>query len=140
MQRLFFASISSLAMLGIAMIAPAAAAPVSIHSCTVTQWQNVHARPYWNPWGPARYGSPIVDGIGISYVNTSHRTADRVAFLVNYRGDVQHIVDLGTFSPGATITHSFGNFSGDAFIGSRPNSCIVRAVRFTDGTAWHSGH
>jgi hypothetical protein len=139
MQRLFFASVSSLAVLGIAMVAPAQAAPVAIHSCSVTQWQRVHARPYWNPWGPVRYNAPVVDGIRISYVNTSHRTADRVAFLVNYRGDVQHIIDTGTFSPNVTISHGFGNFSGDAYIGARPNSCVVHAVRYTDGTTWHSG-
>jgi hypothetical protein len=100
----------------------------------------VHQNPYWAPFSPYRYGygAPVTDGIQINYVNTSNKTADRVAFQVNYRGDIQHIVDLGTFSPGATISHTFGNYAGDAYIGPTPNSCRVRAVRFTDGTVWHA--
>ncbi len=63
---------------------------------------------------------------------------DRVVFVVNYRGDKEHVVDAGTFSPGVTINHQFGDFEGDAYIGAKPNSCRVAAVRFTNGTAWRA--
>ena len=72
------------------------------------------------------------------YANRAGLRANRVAFSVNYRQDVQHIVDVGTFAPNVTIDHTFGDFSGDAFLGSRPNSCVVQAVRFVNGSVWRA--
>jgi hypothetical protein len=109
--------------------------PISIQSCTVLQAQRVHR--FWYPWGPAvPVGAPWADGIRIVYMNVAPKTANRVAFLVNYRGDTQRIIDAGTFSPNVKIDHTFGNFSGDAYLGPRPNACTARAVRFVDGTVW----
>jgi hypothetical protein len=71
-------------------------------------------------------------------MNQSSKTAARVAFLVNYRGDVQHIIDVGTFSPNASIDHSFGEFTGDAWLGPKPNSCRAVAVRYADGSVWRA--
>lgn len=122
------------------------AAPVRVKSCTVNQYmptQPALRRYYWYDYGFAGpsvpYGSPYTDGISISFVNTSARTADRVVFGVNYRGDFQRVIDAGTFSPGVTINHTFADvFSGYAYIGSKPNSCVVRVVRFKDGSTWRA--
>ena len=110
---------------------------IEIKSCQVLQAVRTHA--FWFPWGPITHAAPYADGIHIVYVNHGAVPAERVAFSVNYRGDVQHIVDVGTFSPGATIDHTFGNFSGDAYLGPNPNSCVARAARFVNGTVWRAG-
>ena len=46
------------------------------------------------------------------------------------------VFDAGSFSQGARISHTFGQYTGDAFLGARPNSCQAVAVRFADGSAW----
>lgn len=114
-----------------------AAGPIHIHSCTLLQAER--GRRWWAPWGPATHAEPFADGIEIVYENDGPVAANRVAFLVSYRGDVEHIVDVGTFSPSARIDHTFGNFSGDAYLGPNPNRCVVRAARFSNGTVWRSG-
>jgi len=114
--------------------------PIAISACTVVQAPN-NPRPegFWYPTGPhLGRDQPYVDGLQISYTNMSSRVADRVAFTVIYRGDQQRIVDVGTFSPKAPITHVFGTFSGDAYLGARPNECRAIAVRFADGTVWRA--
>lgn len=122
------------------------AAPVQIRTCTVLQYRPTtpaFRRSYWYDYGYAGplvpQGSPYTDGLSISYVNTSNRVADRIVFGVNYRGDFERVVDAGTFSPNATIDHTFGEvFSGYAYLGPKPNACTVRVVRFKDGSTWHA--
>ena len=109
--------------------------PISIQTCAVLQAERVQR--FWYPFGPVvPTGAPYTDGIRIVYVNVAPKAANRVAFVVNYRGDVQRIIDAGIFSPNVKIDHTFGNFSGDAYLGPRPNTCTARAVRFVDGTVW----
>lgn len=136
----------SLTAAGVAIAATAASAtpvlaqrpPIVVRSCTVLQATDTR-RHYWYPWGPVvARDLPIVDGIRIVYMNVGPAAANRVAFAVNYRGDQQRIVDVGTFSPNVTIDHTFGNFSGDAYLGPRPNACTARAVRFVVGTVWRA--
>jgi hypothetical protein len=110
--------------------------PIRITKCDILRYITVNAHPFWRPFGPYPYGSLYTDGIQIVYMNTSPKTATRVAFLVNYRGDVQHIIDVGTFSPNISINHEFGQFTGDAWLGPKPNVCRAVAVRFSDGTVW----
>jgi hypothetical protein len=130
-----------LAFAGAPIAANAQAAPITVKDCSVLQYIRTATRPFWYPWGPyprGPYGSPYTDGIHISYANTSTKTATRVAFLVNYRGDVEHVADAGTFSPGVTIDHTFSAFSGLAWLGPNPNSCRPVAVRYSDGTVWRA--
>lgn len=116
-------------------VAAQPAAPIRIQKCSIIRY--ARARPYYfGTWGA---GVPVTDGIELQYVNTSAKTADRVAFAVDYRGDVERIIDVGTFSPGAPIDHTFGTFSGQAYQGERPNRCTVARVRFSDGTTWSNG-
>jgi hypothetical protein len=114
------------------------APPIAVQSCSIMQAVR-SPRPwgFWYPWPRAGY-APYTDGLDISYVNTTNQPIDRVLFVVNYRGDKERIVDVGTFSPNATINHQFGDFIGDAYIGSKPNSCRVAAVRFTNGNVWRA--
>jgi hypothetical protein len=127
------------AVLGAALPAHAqGASPVTIKTCQVLQYVPTRARPFWSPFGPYPYGSPYTDGIRIAYVNHAPKAATRIAFVTNYRGDIQHIIDAGTFSQGATIDHTFGNYTGDAWLGPHPNSCSVAGVRFADGSVWRA--
>jgi hypothetical protein len=128
----------TLAAAPIAASAQTSPAPIAIASCRIQQYQGVEGRRFWYPWSSRPFGSIYTDGVEISYVNKSPLTASRVVFSVNYRGDIEHIVDSGTFSPGVTINHTFGQFTGDAFLGTRPNSCSVAAVRYTNGSAWRA--
>jgi hypothetical protein len=118
---------------------PAAAqtssSPIHVSSCTVLQAVRAPRPFFWYPWAVSP-NAPWTDGLKISYVNTSHLTADRVLFLVNYRGDKERVIDAGTFSPNVTINHEFGQFTGDAYLGPRPNTCRVGVVRFSNGTVW----
>jgi hypothetical protein len=140
MKIIKFAAGFSLALAAAPLAAGAQTAPtpVAISSCRVMQYQGVEGRRFWYPWSSRPYGSIYTDGVEISYVNKAPLTASRVVFSVNYRGDIEHVVDAGTFSSGATIDHTFGQFTGLAFLGTRPNSCRVAAVRFTNGTAWRA--
>jgi hypothetical protein len=112
--------------------------PIAITECTILQYTPAPLHPFWRPFGPYPIESYYADGIRIVYVNHAPLAASRVAFLVNYRGDVQRIIDVGTFSPNVTINHTFGNFTGDAWLGPRPNSCRAVAVRFADNSVWRA--
>ena len=138
MKTITSAAAFSLAVAAAPFAASAQTPPIAISDCSVLQYQRTAARPFWYPWPARPFGSIYTDGLHIAYVNKTQKVANRVAFVVNYRGDVQHVVDVGTFSPGVTIDHSFGQFTGLAFLGTRPNTCRVAAVRFTDGTVWRA--
>jgi hypothetical protein len=142
MNSLKIAAALSLALAAAPLAASAQTAPtptpIAITKCQVQQYQGLEGRRFWYPWAYSRYDSIYTDGVEISYVNKTPLPASRVVFAVNYRGDVEHVVDAGTFSPGVSIDHTFGQFTGLAFLGVRPNSCRVAAVRFTDGTAWRA--
>jgi hypothetical protein len=112
--------------------------PVTIRTCAVLQYTPTPTYPFWTPFGPYPIRSLYTDGIRIAYINHSPLVATRVAFFVNYRGDIQRIIDVGTFSPNVTIDHTFGNFTGDAWLGPNPNACRVVAVRFADGSVWRA--
>lgn len=111
--------------------------PIQIQTCTILPWQRVRP-PFWNPFDlePLPVSAPITDGIRIVYVNRGPIAADRVRFVVDYRGEVERIVDAGKFSPNVKIDHTFSNFSGQAYLGPTPNYCRVNLVRFMDGTVW----
>jgi hypothetical protein len=98
--------------------------------------KNGHA--FWDPFWPYPGYSHYTDGLRIAFINRSPQTAVRVAFRVNYRGAEENIIDAGTFSSGVNIDHTFGEFTGFAWLGPKPNECRVVAVRFSDGSVWHA--
>jgi hypothetical protein len=68
----------------------------------------------------------------VVFENMAKTTATQVVFEVEVGGAiVDRYYDAGTFSPGATLTHSFLDFS-DA-TGQRIR---ITEVRFSDGTSW----
>ncbi len=100
-----------------------------------------HRTVVWYDYGYAGplvpNGSPYTDGIALSFVNTSDKIADRVVFGVNYLGDFERVIDAGTFSPNATMQHTFADVFGVyGYLGPKPNVCAVRVVRFRDGSVW----
>lgn len=82
-------------------------------------------------------------GIAIEFVNDSTKAADLVNFAVDSNGTQFVIRDVGTFSPGVSIKHTYRNGAGQGFILPifiAPNiSCSVSSVKFTDGTVWQKG-
>jgi hypothetical protein len=82
-------------------------------------------------------------GIQIEFVNESNKTATLVNFAVHSAGDHFVIRDVGTFSPGVSITHQFKNGQGQAFVLPAfisPNvTCHVTSVKFADGSVWEQG-
>jgi hypothetical protein len=79
-------------------------------------------------------------GMHIVFTNESDKVADLVNFEVRSNG-VQFVIrDVGTFSPGISIDHSYRNGAGQAFILPAfipPDvTCRVASVRFTDQSVW----
>lgn len=110
--------------------------PISIASCTVLEALQTLADPFPRPFGPYTRQYPTANGVRIVYANNAAQSATQVAFDLNYLGESRHITDRGTFSPGTTINHTFGDFAGNAWLGPRLNRCSVVSVHFADGTAW----
>ncbi|HEV3152177.1 MAG TPA: hypothetical protein VGZ02_00075 [Candidatus Baltobacteraceae bacterium] len=114
------------------------AAPVTINSCGPELSNSSNA--------PSVAGVPLTStssGVKIEFVNESSKVADLVNFAVTSNGTQFVIRDVGTFSPGVSITHRFRNGSGQSFV--LPSfiapdvSCEVASVRFADGSFWTKG-
>jgi hypothetical protein len=109
--------------------APAGLPPIALDRCAVTtNWSylNVRANQRW----------VTTSGLNIAFHNRSSQTATAVRFLVNYRGDVETIDDVGSFASGVNINHKYPQFVDFAYLGTRPNFCRVVSVKFADGTTW----
>jgi hypothetical protein len=77
-------------------------------------------------------------GVEITFRNRTQRVARRVVFAMDYRGVERDVVDVGKFSPHATIDHYFDSFSGLSYLGAQPNACAVKSVTYADGTLWRN--
>ena len=122
--------LSAVGIIGIAAatasIAPAqAAAPILIKSCTV-----VKPKPM----------SHMANGTNIVYVILGHKTAASVTFAVGYRNASMHylrrVTDVGTFSPGATISHTLSLYNDVTYAGSQTSACMPVQVKWAGGTVW----
>jgi hypothetical protein len=116
--------------------------PVTIDSCTpiITQ---AAAQPTPAPlFGGIQLASSS-SGIAITFVNTSTKTADLVNFAVDSHDQRFIIRDVGKFSPDISISHSYRNGAGQAFVLPQfiaPHvMCQVASVRFVDGSVWRPG-
>jgi hypothetical protein len=104
------------------LISQSTTTPVDLKSCQVTTWQTSLPTVY-NAL-PTTFESRVVN---VRYVNDQSKAISRIQFTLD---DGTKVTDVGTFSPGVTIDHSFG-------IGyAKARSCRVTAVQFTDGTSW----
>ena len=109
-----------------ASIGPAqAAAPILIKSCTVAK-----PKPL----------SHMAGGTDITYVNLGHRTAASITFLVGYRNAQSHylrrVSDVGSFAPGATITHRLSLYNDVTYAGAQTSQCVPIEVKWAGGTVW----
>lgn len=103
------------------MISLTSAAPVALSKCEVST-------PAIQQQGD---GSAATSGgftMHVRFSDAAQQTIARVTFTLD---DGTNIYDVGTFSPGVTINHTFGLDSTDAA------SCAVTAVEFKDGSMWH---
>jgi hypothetical protein len=130
---------AALATLPVAAPSQPAPPPVTINSC----------QPKLDQHGdntPSFLGIPVAStssGIAIEFVNESNKVATLVNFDVDSNGSTFVIRDVGTFSPGVSIKHSYRNGSGQgfvlpAFIAPRI-TCRVASVKFEDGSIWRPG-
>lgn len=82
--------------------------------------------------GEISYVDQINTNLKISYTNTEQRPISSVTFQVNDGRVVTDIVDSGTFSPGARITHDFSW----PYLENTNVTCRASLVAFADGDKW----
>lgn len=125
-----FGRLIAVALVGVAAVAvsagPArAAAPILIKSCTVAK-----PKPL----------SHMASGTDITYVNLGKKTAASITFLVGYRNASQHYLrrgeDVGSFAPGATISHRLSLYNDVTYAGAQTTQCIPVQVKWAGGTVW----
>jgi hypothetical protein len=83
-------------------------------------------------WGGTYMNIQGSGDVTISFVNTGNAPATSVQFVVRSNKTSEVIVDKGTFSPGASITH---HFALDPRLGASAQ-LEVEEVAFDDGTVW----
>lgn len=125
-----FGRVIAVALVGIAAVTASigtarAAAPILIKSCTI-------AKP--------KPMSHMASGTDITYVNLGKKTAASVTFVVGYRNAAEHylrrVQDVGSFAPGATITHRLSLYNDVTYAGAQTSSCVPVQVKWAGGTVW----
>lgn len=101
-----------------------ATSPIQVASCSVSQTQG-------QAGFPGGLSLPENSSLAISFVNQDQKTVNSVTFNVNGTP----IVDAGSFSTGARISH---NFVAPQLIGSSDVTCSVQSVAFADGSTWQA--
>jgi hypothetical protein len=108
----------------------AGANPVRIAACALV--------PEYNYYSNSEDTSLLLpeitsEKLKITFSNAAHKQISSVTFTVSDNGDRgATVVDVGTFSPGATIAHSFESpISGNSNL-----RCDVSSIGFADGSAW----
>jgi hypothetical protein len=102
--------------------------PIQIAACAITTPVDV----------PAVFGidTPNAGSVSISFVNQNSKPVSSVAFNVTNGRTTSRIVDAGTFSDGAVISH---RFSAPAFTNALGDvTCSVQSVAFADGSTWEA--
>jgi len=100
---------------------------------------------YWNDVYGYRYLQPQVvktnPSLAIDYTNVDKKVMSTIEFGLIARGAlVAEVRDVGTFSPGAEIKHTFG-ISPNVFpISTGLPQCIPLRITYKDGTHWKNPH
>jgi hypothetical protein len=100
---------------------------------------------YWNDVYGYRYRQPQVvksnPSLAIDYTNVGTKVASTIEFGLIARGAlVAEVRDVGTFSPGAEIKHTFG-ISPNVFpIQTGLPQCVPLRITYKDGTHWKNPH
>ena len=124
--------------------AQATESPVTINACST------YIQPNPVPSNASTFmGVPVAAltsksaGMRISFVNNSRQVAKLVNFEVDSNGNQFVVRDVGMFSPGTLIDHSFKNGAGQSFFLpafiSPKVTCRVASVEFADGSMWRHG-
>jgi hypothetical protein len=123
--RLIAATVLGLAAVTASMSVARADAPILIKSCTV-------AKP--------KPMSHLAGGVNITYVNLGKKTAASITFAVGYRNAAGHylrrVSDVGSFAPGATITHTLNLYTDVTYAGAQTTTCAPVEVKWAGGTLW----
>ncbi|HZV77095.1 MAG TPA: hypothetical protein VFF63_04985 [Candidatus Babeliales bacterium] len=123
--RFIAASLAAAAAITLSMAPAQAAAPVLIKSCTV-----VKPKPM----------SQMANGTHIEYVIMGSKTAASITFAVGYRNASSHylrrVTDVGTFTPGVTISHTLSLYNDVTYSGAQTSSCVPIEVKWAGGTMW----
>ena len=123
--RLPLGLVLSAAVAGISMAPAAAAAPVLVKQCFVSQ-----PKPL----------SKTAGGTQIDYIIYGKKNASAITFAVAYRNAAQHflrtVTDYGTFSPGVQINHHFSLYNDVTYAGKQVQSCVPIKVKWADSTLW----
>jgi hypothetical protein len=119
---------------------PGGGPPVAVTTCQVLQnVKPARFRPWYGWRYPALRPVPTTDGLRIVFENKTSVPATEVGFHVGYRGATAFVRDVGTFSPGVSIDHTYSEFVDYAYLGTEPNACRAAFVKFADGSEWR-GH
>jgi hypothetical protein len=123
--RFVAAALVGIAAATITMGSAQAAAPILVKSCTIAK--------------PKQF-SHVAGGTSITWVNLGKKTASSVTFLVGYRNAQQNylrrVSDVGSFAPGATISHTLQLYNDVTYAGAQTSSCVPIEVKWAGGTVW----
>ena len=98
--------------------------------------------PWIDPYGNihGRENFPYTVGfLAVAYMNDARKPASEIDFGLVSRGSLIALAkDVGTFSPGARISHEF-SLDPEVFpIGTQFPYCAVLRVKYADGTEWRN--
>jgi hypothetical protein len=102
--------------------------------------------PYWgwpSVYGPMYYQYPVAGNptLSIDYTNNTRIVMKTIEFGLVVRGNLlAEVRDVGTFSPGAEIKHSFGLNPNVFPIQSGFPQCVPLKIAFEDGSMWKNPH
>jgi hypothetical protein len=98
-------------------------------------WRDVYGRTYYQyPISTTAAANPQ---LAIDYVNVEQKTMKSIEFGLVARGTlVAEVRDVGTFSPGVEIKHTFGLDPNVFPIGTGLARCVPLRVTYEDGTKW----
>jgi hypothetical protein len=94
-------------------------------------WRDIYGYRYLQP--------PVVNNptLAIDYVNQTSVAANVIEFGLVAKGVlVAEVRDVGTFSPGAPIKHSFGLDPNVFPLGTALARCVPLYIKFADGSHW----
>jgi hypothetical protein len=100
---------------------------------------------YWNDVYGYRYHQPAVvrsnPTLAIDYTNVDTKVMSTIEFGLIANGTlVAEVRDVGTFSPGAEIKHTFG-ISPNVFpLQTGLPRCVPLRITYKDGTHWKNPH
>jgi ABC-type oligopeptide transport system substrate-binding subunit len=134
MKKLFLASLAAAVAAG--AYTPASAQSSVAYSNNPVKLVSYSVEPaYTAPvpaWGGTLLGIESAGNVTVSFVNSANAPATSVEFAVREGKRMETIVDKGTFSPGASITHEFAL---NPEFGST-SDVEIEQVTFADGTSW----